>query len=294
MKHATVILAVVVMIFGFFSSTEAATSQYKAGVVSTDAPAKIPATGGGGRSLPPCSIQPGKVFVDGCPDEWFAMGIKPSIVDDFGDMKPSGLDILNVYITNDNSFLYILVEFAAPPVNASFLFINTDGNRHSGCGYRGAELGITFQPESTPEDSYIGDARDCGWGSMDFPGALKYVARGNFIEASVPLGVLMTFGSVQEIEIFCANDDCGSTRYALKTVPNPSVQPGGTLEGLEPFMMGHFVAMCTNLSTGQQVWGIIDSAHWNCGELGLSTSPGDLVFGGGAGLIPREEVPPGR
>lgn len=283
MKRVIPALVAVGLVFSAFVSQVGASSRYEGGVVATtDVPTMyLPHTsgdGGGGGGI--CSRQLDRITVDGCPDEWSAMGIKPLITDARGDANPPGLDLLKVFMTNDAEFLYVLMEFAAPPSGYSYLLLNTDGNPNTGCSPGvGFEFGITFSP-SRPQDSYIGDARDCGWDGADFPGALKSAVRDNFIEAVVPLKVLRAFGPAQEIEVLCNNDWCEPARYTIK------VPVGGAVTGLQP-IFGQFIAVCYNLSTGEQVVEFVPSPEWDCKKLGLQFNPGDLVLTGAAGVVPK-------
>ena len=239
--------------------------------------------GEGSESHPCMATTIGQIDLDGCPDDWHRAGIRPLINDPHGDMEPAGLDFRRLYVTNDEEFLYLLVEFAGPPVDSSFLLLNTDGNNYTGCAPgMGFEFGVTSSPVSPPENSYIGDARDCSWGGDDFPGALKYVVRGNFIEASIPLTVLNALGPVSEIEFFCGNDPCAPERYAMKNGRTPV---GGTVQGLKPLILGRYLAVCINQTTGQEVQELVVDREWDCEAMGLRISSGDVVFTGGTGVV---------
>ncbi len=288
MKRFVVVALVGIMMSLARTSAWAQSYMNDAGQVVTDYKPAVsvaaPRAGDGGGSSNPCIISPvGQIDLDGCSDDWHRNGIRPLINDLRGDMEPAGLDLRRVYVTNNEEFLYLLVEFAGPPVNSSFLLLNTDGNRYTGCAPgMGFEFGITFSPASPPENSYVGDARNCSWGGDDFPGAMEFTVRGNFIEASIPLTVLNALGPVTEIEFFCGNDPCTPERY---TVKNGRTPVGGTVQGLKPFLLGRYLVACINQTTGQEVQELVTDREWDCEAMGLSISLGDIVFTGVTGVV---------
>ncbi|MBI4224867.1 MAG: hypothetical protein HY617_00905 [Candidatus Sungbacteria bacterium] len=246
-------------------------------------------TGGGGGGSTCQAVPAGQIALDGCPDDWYRAGIKPLIVDNFGDVQPIGADLLNVYMTNNDIYAYFLLEFAGPFEGASFLLLNVDGDRRSGCATptMGFEYGVTFSRDG----SYVGDARDCGWGGDDFPTALQVVFNGRFIEATIPLEVLKTLApktGLKTIEVFCNNDECEPGIYTLKTA-SQSTHVGGSMKGLTP--LG---ALCQNLRTNQQVWIWMiggSATHYDCQKAGLIVMPGDAVVVAGTGVVPKLRHP---
>jgi len=162
------------------------------------------------------SVHPGTITVDGDPQDWFDAGITELIIDPSGDMSQPGLDMLSLRVTDDGVYVYFLYEFAGPPVDFSYLYMDTDTNPGTGCYIGiGMEYGLNFGPSSGL--SCIGDARDCGWDSDDFPGALIVAVGGNFIEASVPIATLEILSpALTEFDITAGNDNCAVARYVLE------------------------------------------------------------------------------
>ena len=162
------------------------------------------------------SVSPGIITVDGDPQDWFDAGIAELIIDPSGDMTPPGCDMLSLRVTDDGVNVYFLYEFAGPPVDHSFILMDTDTNPGTGCPADGIgmEYILTFAPSSGY--FYIGDARDCIFGPSDFPGALIVAFGGNFIEASVPIATLEILSpGLTEFDITASNDDCDVARYVL-------------------------------------------------------------------------------
>jgi hypothetical protein len=169
----------------------------------------------GGKSVPP-----GTITVDGNPQDWFDAGIAELIIDPSGDRTPPGVDMLSLRVTDDGVNVYFLYEFAGPPVDHSFLLMDTDINPGTGCpaGGIGMEYALTFAPSSGY--FYIGDARDCIYGPDDFPGALIVAIGGNFIEASVSIATLEILSpGLTEFDITAGNDHCDVARYVLGSAP---------------------------------------------------------------------------
>ncbi len=163
------------------------------------------------------SVSAGIITVDGDPQDWFDAGIAELIIDPSGDMTPPGCDMLSLRVTDDGINVYFLYEFAGPPVDHSFLLMDTDTNPGTGCpaGGIGMEYALTFAPSSGY--FYIGDARDCIYGPDDFPGALIVAIGGNFIEASVPIATLEIISpALSEFDITAGNDHSDVARYVLE------------------------------------------------------------------------------
>jgi len=132
------------------------------------------------------------ITVDGSIADWASVPITAS--DPFGDV-PDG-DLLSVSFTVDGGMLYFLVQlFASGSAPKAVMFLDTD--RNAGTGYPilgvGMEYGVTLvgtTSNTTPGNTYIGDARDGAWEPSNFPGALTAVYGSAFIEGSVPLSTL--------------------------------------------------------------------------------------------------------
>jgi len=166
------------------------------------------------------SVFPGTITVDGDPQDWFDAGIAELIIDPSGDMTPPGVDMLSLRLADDGTNVYFLYEFAGPPVDHSFLLMDTDTNPGTGCPAQGIgmEYALTFAPSSGY--FYIGDARDCIYGPDDFPGALIVAIGGNFIEASVSIATLEILSpGLTEFDITAGNDHCDVVRYVLGSEP---------------------------------------------------------------------------
>ncbi len=166
----------------------------------------------GGKSVPV-----GTITVDGNPADWIAAGIPKLIIDPVGDGGQAGTDLVSIRVADDGDKVYFLFELAGPPVPFSFFGLDVDTNPNTGCAAYGVgmEYGITIDP-SPGGLVYIGDARDCGWGSGDFPGALVTATGGNFIEASVPIATLRVLNAaLSQFDLGCGTDSCTVHRYVL-------------------------------------------------------------------------------
>lgn len=168
-------------------------------------------TSGDSSTIAPAVVSPGTfatINVDGDPSEW--AGIPVLISDPVGD-RP-GADIVNIKVANDGDFVYFLKEFSAPRSTFTYLLLNTDLNKNTGCGAGtlGMEYGIAFGFSY----DYIGDARDCSWGGSDFPGALVRAEAGRFLEASVPISILEILSpGLTAFDVRASNDSTITARY---------------------------------------------------------------------------------
>ncbi|MBI4087083.1 hypothetical protein HY416_03855 [Candidatus Kaiserbacteria bacterium] len=217
--------------------------------------------------VPPCPPSSGGIVVDGCTDDW--IGIEPIVVDPKGDFD-SRADVVQFSIMNDSENVYVLFQFSVPPTSATFLLINADGKRNTGCdpGRLGMDIGVTFDPNF---GAYAGDARDCGWGSEEFPKAVKMVTRGKFLEASIPISLLRAVVSgVRILEITGANDFFGPVRYEVRV---PAIVGATAGQGLDLLV----APICHNLTTSRRVAGKRGSLEIDCRKLGLAIRPGDVV-----------------
>lgn len=143
----------------------------------------------------------GDIVVDGDPGDWG--GIAPLVTDVVGNDPPNAPeDFVSLRITNDRVFVYFLVEFANNIRTNTIgnllaqISLDTDENTGTGCRFfingqpLGVEFVLSFYGDSTP--SFLGDHRDCGSTSLDFPGAVAEAIGGRFFEASVSIASLET------------------------------------------------------------------------------------------------------
>ena len=140
------------------------------------------------------------IRVDGDSGDW--ANISPLLVDPSGDGPFDifnnyypGLDIKNIYVTNDAFNVYFLFEFVSePPIGGGLLtFLNTDLNVNTGCPVLfGSDLIMFFDPNVGPiagerfDIFGLGDERDCSAGD-DFPQAIRFARRGRFLEAAMSI-----------------------------------------------------------------------------------------------------------
>jgi DNA-binding winged helix-turn-helix (wHTH) protein len=129
-----------------------------------------------------------EIVVDGSPDDWSTM--TPLLVDpvgaaplDFsGRYYPDG-DFRKIFVTNDNTHVYFLMEFADKFVGGDIaLFLDTDLDPNTGCN--GAEYTVFVSADAGGAHLALGDWRACTR-KEDFPGAVVSAARARFVEASV-------------------------------------------------------------------------------------------------------------
>lgn len=292
------VVILVAVLLGAVVMAEASSTTKINRVTKKATAGSLPSVGSAAKPAPPLPIC-GKgaptllsaterhISVDGCDDDWlYPTPVSVVASDPKGDFEPTGSDVFSLLVTNDSEYVYFLYRFVGQPKEPVFLIVDVDGNAATGCkilpGF-GAEYGLTFLPME-PYKSYIGDARDCGWGDTDFPGALKVAVGQNFIEASVPIKVLATLApkGLQTLTLVCMNDFCGPAKYAMQEEEErPGV--GGAITGVKPFM-----AICWNMTTGQQVF-TLGVSEWDCEKIGLKVEPGETVFIGGMGTVPREK-----
>jgi hypothetical protein len=139
------------------------------------------------------SVSNAGIIVDGDPSDWAA--IPALITDPAGDIDANGndADIVSIKVTSDSNFVYILLERANPPGASAiaYLFLDTDMNPATGCRTAVSGLGVEYAIlfatfEINPgKHTVFADARDCGWGGDDFPGALTAIPH-NFYEYFPP------------------------------------------------------------------------------------------------------------
>jgi parallel beta-helix repeat protein len=144
------------------------------------------------------------ILVDGWPGEW--TGINPVITDmTGGDPKvPEGF--VRLYVTNDDSFVYFLVEFAnqirrdVEFNTLGAIYLDTDQDEKTGCPHFVGEnvLGVEavvllqthFGDSTGPGGTFLADYRDCNASAKDFPGVLTARVGDRYIEASLPIETL--------------------------------------------------------------------------------------------------------
>ncbi|MFL6215857.1 MAG: CARDB domain-containing protein [Blastocatellia bacterium] len=132
--------------------------------------------------------------IDGDPSDW--AGISPVLndaagdgpFDSFGNLL-AGSDFLHISVTNDNTYIYFLMEFGgAPYTGGIMLFFDTDVNPSTGCN--GTEAVIFTSADEPGAHLALGDFRNCT-ATDDYPGAVLSAVqeRGghSFVEARVRL-----------------------------------------------------------------------------------------------------------
>jgi hypothetical protein len=136
----------------------------------------------------------GTLVIDGDPSDW--AGISPVLNDAAGDgpfdsfgQLLAGSDFLHISVTNDNTYIYFLMEFnGAPYTGGIMLFFDTDVNPSTGCN--GAETVIFTSADEPGAHLALADYRNCT-ATNDYPGAvLSAVQEHNghsFVEARVRL-----------------------------------------------------------------------------------------------------------
>ncbi|MEN3336017.1 MAG: hypothetical protein V7641_5382 [Blastocatellia bacterium] len=135
---------------------------------------------------------PEGIRIDGDPSDW--ADISPILTDDAGDgpfdasgRYLAGSDFLRIWATNDNTKVYLLMEFAGVPYTGGIkLFFDTDVNPTTGCN--GTEAVIFTSPAEPGAQLAFGDNRNCTTAD-DYPGvvlsAVQEHAGHSFVEASI-------------------------------------------------------------------------------------------------------------
>ena len=146
---------------------------------------------------PPPPPPPDGIVVDGDPSDW--AGISPIFNDPEGDgpfdgsgRYASGSDLLHISVSNNNTNVYFLMEFAGTPYTGGILlFFDTDVDISTGCS--GFETVMFSSPAEPGAHLALGDYRNCA-STDDYPGAINSavgVRQGHsFVEASVPIDTL--------------------------------------------------------------------------------------------------------
>ena len=146
------------------------------------------------------SAIPKTIVVDGDKSDWD--GISPKIIDPQGDVL-SYEDLISVKVTNDETFVYFLLEYVNPVfkfghrIGEYYIGLDTDLDSNTGCGLLspgevGAEYSITFSMNIGKD--FIGDYRDCGV-SLPEDEFTNVLSVGNvegisFLEFSIPIETL--------------------------------------------------------------------------------------------------------
>jgi hypothetical protein len=109
-----------------------------------------------------------------------------------------GLDFTKLFVGNDDTNVYFVVEYAGPASEnvASDLQLNTDLDQATGCNFgiprlNGSEFGVFFYDPSISAP-FVGNMTACAAGSDDFPdrGGVQMVIHENFIVLAVPIATL--------------------------------------------------------------------------------------------------------
>lgn len=137
------------------------------------------------------------VTVDGNPAEWIAANVPPIGEDAVGDSSANP-DLVRIFATDDESFLYLLFEFAGIGDEQvwNHYSLDVDLNPNTGCpaflnntDFIGAEYALDVQLPGSPGNS-LGDGRDCSSTFDDFPGAVTAATSDRYIEVSIALSAL--------------------------------------------------------------------------------------------------------
>jgi CARDB len=143
---------------------------------------------------PPPPLPPGTIQVDGDPGDW--AGIHPTLTDGAGDgpfdasnQYHAGSDIVKIFVTNDNSHVFFLMEFAGAPYTGDInLSLDTDVNPLTGC--KGMEAVIHTSTSESGAHLALAVYENCIL-SADIPGAILSAVREreghSFVEASIKI-----------------------------------------------------------------------------------------------------------
>jgi hypothetical protein len=143
---------------------------------------------------PPPPLPPGTIQVDGDPSDW--AGIHPMLTDSTGDgpfdasnQYHAGSDIVKIFVTNDNSHVFFLMEFAGAPYTGDInMSLDTDVNLLTGCN--GMEAVIHTSPLEPGAHLALAFYEHCIL-SEDIPGIILSAVQEHeghsFVEASIKL-----------------------------------------------------------------------------------------------------------
>jgi len=126
-------------------------------------------------------INPTGIFIDGFADDWVRR-YEPLAVDDVGDVSNEEDDLKSVYVTNDENFLYLMIEYAGEPgPDGVVIFLDADMDglfaHHIRICSSEAFLAKAIQPSYPPPSEWERVA------------SLKY-AYGQVVELKVQLDVI--------------------------------------------------------------------------------------------------------
>ena len=120
------------------------------------------------------------------------------ISDPAGNAGGNPLDFTELFVGNDDTNVYFVVEYAGPASQnvASDLQLNTDLDQNTGCIFgiprlNGSEFGVFFYDPAISAP-FVGNMTSCAAGSDDFParGGVQMVIHENFIVLGVPISTL--------------------------------------------------------------------------------------------------------
>ena len=122
----------------------------------------------------------------------------PVNTDPAGNAGANPVDFTRLFVGNDETNVYFVVEFAGPASQnvASDLQLNTDFDQNTGCNFgvprlNGSEYGVFFYDPAISAP-FVGNMSACAAGSDDFPdrGGVHMVIHENFTVLSVPIATL--------------------------------------------------------------------------------------------------------
>jgi hypothetical protein len=122
----------------------------------------------------------------------------PLITDPAGNAGGNPVDFTALFVGNDDTSVYFVVEFAGPASDnvSSVIRLNTDFDQATGCNlfipkFNGGEYGVFFYDPSFSAP-FVGNVTSCSSGSDDFPdrGGVQMVIHDNFTVLSVPIATL--------------------------------------------------------------------------------------------------------
>lgn len=143
---------------------------------------------------PPPPLTPGAIQVDGDPSDW--AGIHPMLTDSAGDgpfdasnQYHAGSDIVKIFVTNDNSHVFFLMEFAGTPYTGGItMSLDTDVNPLTGCN--GMEAVIHTSPSEPGAHLALAVYKNCVL-SEDIAGTILSAVQEHdghsIVEASIKL-----------------------------------------------------------------------------------------------------------
>src|SRR5215471_11063197 len=122
----------------------------------------------------------------------------PLITDPAGNAGGNPVDFTALFVGNDETNVYFVVEFAGPASAnvSSVIRLNTDFDQNTGCNlfipkFNGGEYGIFFYDPAFSAP-FVGNVTSCSSGSDDFQdrGGVQMVISDNFTVLSVPIATL--------------------------------------------------------------------------------------------------------